>query len=89
MKGTNVGAGVGKDGPAADIGTVVLILDVSELFMGPDDCDVISREGTGTGISVVITVGADVCCVTEETTCVPLTCMVVCCTITLLVGNWM
>jgi len=84
-----VGVGVGKGDPAADIGIVVSILDVSELFMGPDDCDVISREGTETGISVVITAGAEVCRITEDTTCTPLTSMVVGCAITLLVGNWM
>ena len=44
-----MGVGGGKGDPAADIGIVVSILDVSELFMGADDCDVISREGTGTG----------------------------------------
>ena len=82
-----MGVGGGKGDPAADIGIVVSILDVSELFMGPDDCDVISREGTG--ISVVITAGAEVCCIAEDTTCTPLTSMVVGCAITLLVGNWM
>ena len=84
-----MGVGVDKGDPAADIGIAVSILDVSELFMGPDDCDVISREGTGTGISVVITAGAEVCRITEDTTRTPLTSMVVGCAITLLVGNWM
>ena len=83
-----MGVGVGEGDPAADIGIVVSILDVSELFMGPDDCDVISREGTRTGISVVITAGAEVCRITEDTTCTPLTSMVVGCAITLLVGKW-
>ena len=60
MKGTSVGVGVGKDGPAADIGIVVLITGVGELLKSADSVDVMNREGTSPVISVVVTVGTKV-----------------------------